>query len=664
MKSRIKFPTIMLSVVLTFSACNLPAEGSQWFVSPNGNDDNSCNSDQNPCRTIQQAIDKASPEGVVFVMAGNYQENIIIEDHDLDIRGEGSETTLIDGGGRGAVISITGGTVILGDITISNSSEDEAGVVGEETRLIVNNSLITRNGYGIRVLHSNLTVTNSSLISNSNTGVYIDFSQGGIANSNITGNGRGIVSDRESELNISNSLIGGNLNAGLEIISNSTALISNSAIRDNFGSGVRLIRRIVAIAVDMGTGTPVEGTPHPGPNCPEVTITNSAIHNNVAFPTDSEESLGGGIYNDWCGTIAITNTTISSNQARLGGGIYNASQGVITIINSTVAVNSATEQGGGIYNSGEISILSSIVALNTGTNCNSPIPSLGFNIDSGDSCEFRGNGDQPNTDPLIDSILRNNGGFTLTHQLFSGSPALNAIGGDYCPQTDQRGIDRPQGPACDIGAFESEDSSLTIEIITPEVVPVETEDKSPSLTATQDANCRRGPALVFTAISYLLENETALIVGRNSDSSWWVIEINNESGTCWIWDGTVTVSGNPSDIPVIAIPPTPTPTIIPLTAPTPISPSGDNNCIGIVNLAFSWQAASGNVASYQLAVQRSTTTSSGPFGDYASGETNGLSISKDITCDTLAYYRWRVRAVDNQGNNGPWSNWVDFREYP
>src|SRR6185312_16287019 len=35
-----------------------------------------------------------------------------------------------------------------------------------------------------------------------------------------------------------------------------------------------------------------------------------------------------------------------------------------------------------------------------------------------------------------------------------GSPAIDGGGADGCPKTDQRGITRPQGAACDIGAFE------------------------------------------------------------------------------------------------------------------------------------------------------------------------------------------------------------------
>ena len=52
--------------------------------------------------------------------------------------------------------------------------------------------------------------------------------------------------------------------------------------------------------------------------------------------------------------------------------------------------------------------------------------------------------------------LRDNGGPTETHALKARSPAVNAIpsADPDCTGTDQRGISRPQGAGCDIGAFE------------------------------------------------------------------------------------------------------------------------------------------------------------------------------------------------------------------
>jgi hypothetical protein len=56
--------------------------------------------------------------------------------------------------------------------------------------------------------------------------------------------------------------------------------------------------------------------------------------------------------------------------------------------------------------------------------------------------------------------LQNNGGQTQTMAPGNGSAALDQIPatGAQCPAADQRSITRPQGPACDIGAFEAKQS--------------------------------------------------------------------------------------------------------------------------------------------------------------------------------------------------------------
>ena len=68
---------------------------------------------------------------------------------------------------------------------------------------------------------------------------------------------------------------------------------------------------------------------------------------------------GGGIYNS--GALTLINSTVSSNSARNGGGIYNS--GTLTFVNSTVSGNSAA-QGGGIYNDDGITNLFNVTITN------------------------------------------------------------------------------------------------------------------------------------------------------------------------------------------------------------------------------------------------------------------------------------------------------------
>ncbi len=98
-----------------------------------------------------------------------------------------------------------------------------------------------------------------------------------------------------------------------------------------------------------------------------------------------------------------------------------------------------------------------IVAGNTGGDCGFStgfVPDMvGTNMASDNTC-----GTGPGmivADPVL-GALASNGGPTKTHALLAGSPAIDAAT-DCGVTTDQRYVARPQGAACDIGAFEFDD---------------------------------------------------------------------------------------------------------------------------------------------------------------------------------------------------------------
>jgi hypothetical protein len=57
------------------------------------------------------------------------------------------------------------------------------------------------------------------------------------------------------------------------------------------------------------------------------------------------------------------------------------------------------------------------------------------------------------SDPML-GPLANNGGATQSHALLPDWPVIYKGTNGGCPATDQRGVTRPQGGTCDIGAFE------------------------------------------------------------------------------------------------------------------------------------------------------------------------------------------------------------------
>jgi CSLREA domain-containing protein len=167
---------------------------------------------------------------------------------------------------------------------------------------------------------------------------------------------------------------------------------------------------------------------------------------------------GGGILNDG-GTVIMTNSAVSGNTVTgiEGGGIWQAFPGTgsLTVNSSTIANNSAASGGGIKVSAGTATLKNTIVANSPGGgNCNGPISSAGHNLSRDSSCPFSSSGDLNNTNPLL-GPLEVSGGTTATHTLLASSPAIDAGSGDCPPPaTDQRGIARPQGAACDIGASE------------------------------------------------------------------------------------------------------------------------------------------------------------------------------------------------------------------
>jgi predicted outer membrane repeat protein len=177
-------------------------------------------------------------------------------------------------------------------------------------------------------------------------------------------------------------------------------------------------------------------------------VSNSTFSGNNAFGN------GGAIYND--GTLTVSNSTFSGNNTGAsdasGGAIFNS--GTLTVSNSTFSGNSA-RTGGGISNYGTGTLKNTIIANSpSGGNCYGAIADGGGNLSYPDTtCPGT------NSDPML-GPLQNNLGPTYTMALGPGSAAIDAANDAICAappvnNRDQRGIARPQGPHCDIGAYEA-----------------------------------------------------------------------------------------------------------------------------------------------------------------------------------------------------------------
>ena len=253
-----------------------------------------------------------------------------------------------------------------------------------------------------------------------------------ITDSVVSGNtGKGVAGEY---VILDNSRIFGNSDAGIVGFS---VIVDNSEIFDNSGWGIR-----------SGGGV----------------VSNSTVSGNQ----------DGGILTGAVFSATISNSTISGNSA---DGVFIGSERYpSTISQSTITGNSG--HGVAVYGwwhfSPPLEIAGTIIADNGYENCESriggwdPWPSgisdQGFNFSDDDSCPT---GFEAITG--LDPILADNGGPTKTHALLPGSSAIDA-GGDVCPDTDQRGVYRPQDgnddgvATCDAGAYEYQYQAPALEI--------------------------------------------------------------------------------------------------------------------------------------------------------------------------------------------------------
>ncbi len=193
-------------------------------------------------------------------------------------------------------------------------------------------------------------------------------------------------------------------------------------------------------------------------------IVRSTISGNVS------NDVGGGIRS--LGNATIVNSTISGNQSTgwYGGALF-ATDGVVDVINTTIVGNESPSYAPAAVfvgtfgpSSATLNLRNSIVADNVNEGCflapfgpgAVALNSLGNNVFTDGTCYPVG-GDlvvAPGAAGI--GVLADNGGPTLTRALLAGSPAIDTANAAVCPATDQRGVTRPKGAGCDIGAFERE----------------------------------------------------------------------------------------------------------------------------------------------------------------------------------------------------------------
>ncbi|HUB75982.1 MAG TPA: choice-of-anchor Q domain-containing protein [Solirubrobacteraceae bacterium] len=383
-----------------------------------------------------------------------------------NIAGGGAAGTS-SGGNGGNAGAVAGEYVTLDSVTFSDNQADAGGDAGstpgrppqggalavggslEATDVAFDDNLLTTStqstavaGAGGAVLFNGASI--GSIAASSFSGNTIEVG-GTIQGDGGTG---GAVSDTSSSvLSLSGDDFTGNAapngyGGGLYVASGS-ASVSASTLSGNSASGGG------AINAD---------------NNGQIGVSNSTIVDNTAESTPAGSGSGGGVR--VVDTLRLASDTIVDNAAYGGGDGGN----IAAASGSTLYMGDTLVADGRLLGTGS----------NVDANCAVSAGLVSF-IDLGYNAEDdQGDGNECNlaaaSGDLVDSTtldgylgaLAGNGGSLQTVALLPGSPAIDAGDPDGCSDasgaplaSDERGVARPQGGRCDIGAYEYEAPSST-----------------------------------------------------------------------------------------------------------------------------------------------------------------------------------------------------------
>src|SRR6266487_3938730 len=441
--------------------------------------------------SLREAIAKARGGSTITFDPGLRGKTIVLDSQDLSISQK--NLTILD---PGIDLSISGGNKALrvhilqgASVTISGltfKGSKRTNVIFNEGTLMLTKSMVSGN------TASGLSGGSGGAIANTGRLTLIKCMISG--NTISDGNGGGIANYRGT-LALVNSMVSGNTVTrgdgggisnyqGTLTLMNST--VSGNRVSGGKGGGISNYKGTLTLTNSIVSNSrATSGGGISNYQSTLLTLTNSTVSDN-----SSTGGNGGGISNERfgnvAGTLTLTNSTISSNTALYddgygggGGGIF-AAANQANIIFCTIYGNTTSREGGGIAiepndhgTSNQTVVRNSFVAANhanRGPDISGNLTSYGYNLIGDDADALFEPNEQRSTDILrvqltnlgIDPQLGDNGGLaqphTRTHRLLPTGPAMDRVPTNACHingiSTDQRGMKRPQGSICDIGAYE------------------------------------------------------------------------------------------------------------------------------------------------------------------------------------------------------------------
>ncbi len=323
----------------------------------------------------------------------------------------------------------------------------------------------------------NVVVNNSTFIGNTASGaeqsfggaIYSDFGSITVTDSVFTGNfalptkgtantkiaSGGAITSQQGSVTVTGSTFtsnyadaGGGLVSGGAIGAHGSLTVTDSTFDSNYIAGAKADRASFGGAVFVKVAGAV--------------IADSTFVDNYA-DSGAGKSYGGAVYLVGGGTV--TNTTFVSNSSTtatgvaFGGGL--ATEGATTVRHVTATGNHADDRGANLFAfSALLTVVASVAvspsgARDCGFEAGGLAASGGHNFLSDSSCFTLKSTDKAGSDPKLGALADNGGPTDTMAPLSTSSPVVNAIPESSCSELlDQRGVSRPRGGRCDIGAVE------------------------------------------------------------------------------------------------------------------------------------------------------------------------------------------------------------------
>jgi len=268
---------------------------------PDGGD----GSKKKPFNTIQEAVDSAGKGDTIYVWAGTYSENVVV-DKTLNLMGNNSASTVIDGGENGDVMRITADSCEVTGfrVTGSEDSDGNSGIEVVSDHNTIRDCRFNNDYWGVALIGADYNTIANINCSDCNSAVLLrSANHNTLENSNCSNTRHGItVVDTSDDNTFANNTSSHNDLYGINFHEADSNLVVNNTFEHNQGYSLR-----IAASHDNTVRDNVLNNNNYGLTIRDSNnnvITNSTIRNNKV-----------GIYTDGPAlNNAIRNSTISGNR--------------------------------------------------------------------------------------------------------------------------------------------------------------------------------------------------------------------------------------------------------------------------------------------------------------------------------------------------------------